>query len=66
MLGVDDAGPGYPDGLDVVHRGTSGAGSTGLGLSIVARTAEESGGGLALGRSPLGGARAEVVLGPPG
>ncbi|MET1059740.1 MAG: HAMP domain-containing sensor histidine kinase [Nocardioides sp.] len=66
VLTVDDAGPGYPDGLDVAHRGTSGTGSTGLGLSIVARTATESGGSLELGRSPLGGARAEVVLGPPG
>ena len=65
-LTVDDGGPGFPEGLDVAHRGTSGAGSTGLGLSIVDRTATESGGGLALGRSPLGGARVEVVLGPPG
>ncbi|CUR57784.1 putative Two-component system histidine kinase [metagenome] len=62
---VDDGGPGYPDGLDVTLRGISGAGSTGLGMSIVDKTATESGGRLVLGRSPLGGARATVVLGPP-
>jgi signal transduction histidine kinase len=65
LLVVEDDGPGYPSGLDVAQRGTSGAGSTGLGMAIVARTAEESGGGLTLGRSESGGARAEVALGPP-
>lgn len=64
-LVVDDAGPGLPPGLDVTSRGASGAGSTGLGLSIVDKTATESGGRLVLGRSPLGGARITVVLGPP-
>ena len=29
LLVVEDDGPGYPDGLDVTRRGTSGAGSTG-------------------------------------
>ncbi|MGD9961316.1 sensor histidine kinase [Nocardioides sp.] len=62
---VEDAGPGYPGDLDVASRGTSGAGSTGLGLSIVDKTATESGGRLVLGRSELGGARASVLLGPP-
>ncbi|MDO9456806.1 HAMP domain-containing sensor histidine kinase [Nocardioides sp.] len=62
-LVVEDAGPGLPDG-DVVGRGTSGGGSTGLGLSIADRTAAESGGGLETGRSAaLGGARVAVVLG---
>jgi signal transduction histidine kinase len=65
LLTVEDGGPGFPDGLDVVRRGTSGAGSTGLGLSIVDRTATESGGGLSLGRSALGGARVVVELGAP-
>jgi signal transduction histidine kinase len=65
LLVVEDDGPGYPAGLDVARRGTSGAGSTGLGMAIVARTATESGGGLVLGRSESGGARAEVALGPP-
>lgn len=63
-LVVEDAGPGLPDS-GVLDRGVSGAGSTGLGLAIAARTATESGGTLTTGRSPdLGGARVEVVLGP--
>ena len=65
VLTVDDGGPGFPEGLDVVRRGTSGTGSTGLGLSIVDKTATESGGGLSLGRSPYGGARVVVELGAP-
>jgi signal transduction histidine kinase len=65
VLVVEDDGPGYPDDLDVTRRGTSGAGSTGLGMSIVAATAAESGGRLALGTTTTGGARAEVTLGPP-
>lgn len=62
VLVVEDAGPGLPAGLDPTGRGASGAGSTGLGLSIVARTAEESGGGVTCGRSDMGGARVAVVL----
>jgi signal transduction histidine kinase len=65
VLTVDDGGDGYPQHLDVADRGTSGAGSTGLGLSIVGATATESGGGLSLSRSPHGGARAVVELGAP-
>ncbi len=63
VLTVEDGGAGFPDGLDVVRRGTSGAGSTGLGLSIVDKTATESGGGLSLGASSSGGARVVVDLG---
>ena len=65
-LTVEDAGPGLPssDVLDVVRRGESGGGSTGLGLSIVDKTATESGGGLSVGRSRLGGAQVIVDLGP--
>ena len=49
--------PACPDGLDATGRGESGSGSTGLGLSIAARTAEDSGGAidhgcLGHGRSP--------------
>ncbi|MEI5675654.1 MULTISPECIES: sensor histidine kinase [unclassified Nocardioides] len=65
VLSVEDDGAGFPDGLDVVGRGTSGAGSTGLGLSIVDKTATESGGGLSVGSSPSGGGRVVVELGPP-
>lgn len=39
---VEDEGPGFPGGA--ADRGTSGAGSTGLGLDIARRTAEEAGG----------------------
>lgn len=65
-LVVEDAGPGLPDAgsVAVATRGVSGGGSTGLGLAIADRTASESGGSLAVGRSAtLGGARVEVVLG---
>ena len=65
VLTVEDGGPGFPADLDVSRRGTSGTGSTGLGLSIVDKTATESGGGLSLGRSPSGGARVVVELGAP-
>lgn len=65
VLTVDDGGPGFPPDLDVAGRGASGAGSTGLGLSIVDKTATESGGGLSWGASPLGGGRVVVELGPP-
>ena len=62
---MEDGGPGLPAGLDVVRRGTSGAGSTGLGLSIADKTAAESGGGLSLGSSSYGGARVVIELGAP-
>lgn len=63
VLSVEDGGRGLPSG-DVVARGRSGAGSSGLGLDIVRRLAIASGGGLELGRSQLGGALVRVVLGP--
>jgi signal transduction histidine kinase len=63
-LVVADAGPGLPPTL-VPTRGRSLAGSTGLGLDIVQRAAEESGGRLLLERAPGGGAMITVELGPP-
>lgn len=63
VLTVEDAGPGLPPG-DIVSRGSSGAGSTGLGLDIVRRAALASGGQLELGRSRLGGALIRVTFGP--
>jgi signal transduction histidine kinase len=61
LLAVDDAGPGVADPEAVVSRGTSAAGSTGLGLDIAASTARAGGGELRIERSAaLGGAR--VVL----
>ncbi|MGE5827940.1 MAG: sensor histidine kinase [Micromonosporaceae bacterium] len=63
-LTVADSGPGLPDG-PIHRRGESGAGSTGLGLDIVRRTAANSGGGMGFGRSAAGGAAVTVELGPP-
>ena len=57
---VDDEGPGF--GSDLIERGVSGAGSTGLGLDIVRRTAEAAGGSLTISKRPGGGARVEVLL----
>jgi signal transduction histidine kinase len=62
---VDDAGPGIADPATAVQRGVSGAGSTGLGLDIVRRAAETSGGRMVITRSPLGGARVGIFLNVP-
>ncbi|GAB1691217.1 sensor histidine kinase [Krasilnikovia sp. M28-CT-15] len=62
---VDDAGPGIADPAAAVRRGSSGAGSTGLGLDIVQRVAAAAGGRLEISRGPLGGARLAVVLAAP-
>lgn len=63
-LTVDDEGPGWPAGVDVLARGVSGAASSGLGLPIALQTATESGGGLELGPAAHGGGRVVVDLGP--
>ena len=64
-LVVADHGPGLPTVPErIADRGASASGSTGLGLAIARRTAEESGGRLVLGGTPGGGARIDVVLGP--
>ncbi len=63
-LVVRDAGPGLP-GNAAPARGASGGAGTGLGLDIVRRRAEGSGGHLSTGRAPEGGARIEVSFGPP-
>jgi signal transduction histidine kinase len=59
---VDDAGPGIADPAKAVQRGVSGAGSTGLGLDIVRKAAETTGGQLVVTRSPMGGARVGIFL----
>jgi signal transduction histidine kinase len=61
---VSDDGPGFGRG-DLLHRGTSTAASSGLGLDIARRTAESSGRTLRLGTSPAGGAQVLVELGTP-
>lgn len=60
-VSVEDDGPGLP-ATSVVVRGQSGTGSTGLGLDVARRTAEDAGGRLELGRSVAGGARVALVL----
>jgi signal transduction histidine kinase len=59
---VADAGPGIADTAAAVRRGSSGAGSTGLGLDIARRVAESTGGGLKIGTSALGGAQVQLRL----
>ena len=54
-----DTGAGF---TDVPERGVS-AVSTGLGLDIARRTAEASGGGMTIGRSPAGGASVTLTFG---
>jgi len=64
LVSVEDAGPGFVD-LAAIRRGHSSTASTGLGLDIARQTAEESGGELALGLSPRGGAQVRLRLGGP-
>ncbi|WP_069884738.1 sensor histidine kinase [Streptomyces luteocolor] len=52
-LTVADEGPGFPDATSP-DRGTSGAGSTGLGLDIARRTAQEARGSFATRSTPEG------------
>ncbi len=59
-LVVADGGPGLPPGS--LARGASTSGSTGLGLDIARRIARSAGGGLDVGRSPLGGVAVTVTL----
>ncbi|MGA5419505.1 ATP-binding protein [Streptomyces lavendulocolor] len=62
---VSDAGPGIADPEAAMARGNSGArdGSTGLGLDIVRRVAEATGGDVRIGRSVLGGTEVRVWIG---
>lgn len=61
-LQVADEGPGFPD-TSLVTRGRSGRGSTGLGLDIVKRTAELTGGELEIRNRSTGGALVRVWFG---
>lgn len=59
---VDDAGPGIDRPQLAVRRGTSGRGSTGLGLDIVRRAAVAARGTVDVGRGALGGTSVVVLL----
>jgi signal transduction histidine kinase len=59
---VEDAGPGFADPAAAVARGVSGANSTGLGLDIARRLADDTGGELRIDRGELGGARVVLAL----
>ncbi|KES07050.1 histidine kinase [Streptomyces toyocaensis] len=61
---VSDAGPGIPDPESAMARGKgSGSdGSTGLGLDIVRRLAEATGGDVRIGSSVLGGTEVRVWI----
>ncbi|MEU6059696.1 HAMP domain-containing sensor histidine kinase [Streptomyces sp. NPDC047097] len=62
---VSDAGPGIADPAAALERGNSGErdGSTGLGLDIVRRVAESTGGDVRIGRSVLGGTEVRIWIG---
>jgi signal transduction histidine kinase len=61
---VSDAGPGIADPDAALRRGNDGGrdGSTGLGLDIVRRAAEATGGDVRLGRSVLGGTEVRMWI----
>ncbi|MGW2256847.1 ATP-binding protein [Streptomyces sp. NPDC001780] len=62
---VSDAGGGIADPRAALERGNSGdkEGSTGLGLDIVRRVAESTGGDVRIGRSVLGGTEVRIWIG---
>ncbi len=62
-LAVEDGGPGIADPERALHRGSSGGGSTGLGLDIARAAAEATGGTIHVERGRLGGARIRLRLG---
>ena len=62
VLVIEDAGLGF-DKTSLVERGSSGGGSTGLGLDIVRKAAEKTGGHLSISNRASGGGRVEVVFG---
>lgn len=71
LLSVEDEGPGVPDERKesifelFEHGGSSGAGGTGIGLSLVRQFAELHGGRAWVEDRPEGGAAFRVILGEP-
>ncbi|MFJ7771524.1 sensor histidine kinase [Streptomyces sp. NPDC097107] len=61
---VSDAGPGIPDPAAAMARGRGSGtdGSTGLGLDIVRRLAESTGGDVRIGSSVLGGTEVRIWI----
>ncbi|WP_329792932.1 HAMP domain-containing sensor histidine kinase [Lentzea sp. DG1S-22] len=62
-LVVEDGGTGVADPSSALHRGSSGGGSTGLGLDIARAAAEATGGTIHLEKGRLGGARVRLRFG---
>ncbi|WP_306215153.1 sensor histidine kinase [Actinoplanes sp. RD1] len=61
-LTVRDFGPGFP--ASSTRRGTSGSGSTGLGVDIARRAAEDGGGSLTVETADGGGALVRLTFAP--
>jgi signal transduction histidine kinase len=61
-LRVDDAGPGIADPDRALRRGASDKGSTGLGLDIARRAAQQAKGSVSIDRAQLGGASVVMLL----
>lgn len=61
-LRVDDAGPGIADPDRALRRGASDKGSTGLGLDIARRVAQQASGSVSIDRARLGGASVVMLL----
>ncbi|MDG4830253.1 HAMP domain-containing sensor histidine kinase [Solwaraspora sp. WMMD1047] len=62
---VDDAGPGIADPERALRRGASDRGSTGLGLDIARRVAQQANGSVSIDRARLGGASVVMLLADP-
>ncbi len=57
-IAIEDQGKGLPSNANrLSQRGVSGSGSTGLGMDIMRRTAESTGGHFEVAESPTGGVR---------
>ena len=62
---IDDAGPGIADPDRALRRGASDRGSTGLGLDIARRVAQQANGSVSIDRARLGGASVVMLLADP-